>query len=91
MIPDVVITLESRRKGGDPGRSRRSTKGKGRMAQEECDELEQGQCLVTHFHQADCVNLASAMRAIITGLIERQEEGDEDELVIQCELSCCPS
>ncbi len=61
------------------------------MAQEECDELEQGQCLVTHFHQADCVNLASAMRAIITGFIERQEEGDEDELVIQCELSCCPS
>jgi hypothetical protein len=56
-------------------------KGKGRMVEDEItsDDLP---ALVTHLHTADSVNLGSAMKAIVSGFIDRSED-KEDELVVQ--------
>jgi hypothetical protein len=56
-------------------------KGKGRMVEDETtsDDLP---ALVTHLHTEDSVNLASAMKAIVSGFVDRSED-EEDEFVVQ--------
>ena len=90
VISDVIAVLEYRRKRAAPQRGGRSkrTKGKARMVEED-ESSEDIHCLVTHLHPSDCANLASAMRAIVTGFVDRQDEGEEDELVLQRKSPSC--
>ncbi|KAI0696528.1 hypothetical protein BC835DRAFT_1305590 [Cytidiella melzeri] len=85
VISDVVATLE-RRKKREPsqgGTRQRRNKGKDRMVEDEDDTREEHHVLVTHLHPADCVNITSAMKAMIAGFVDRQDAEEEEELLLR--------
>lgn len=57
-------------------------RGKDKIVEEEA--LDEMHALVAHFHATDTVNLASAMKAIISGFVDRSEHDDHD-LTVHCE------
>lgn len=80
VISDVLATLEPRRnrESGRKGTKQKQRKGKGRMVKE--DELPEGlYSLVTHLHPADCPNLTSAMKSLVSAFVDKQEEEEEEE------------
>ena len=64
------------------------TKAKGRSKVRKHSVDTERTCIVSHLYAADCPNLQSAMKAIVTSFVDRQvDESEEEQGCIQC--TCC--
>lgn len=89
VIADVVAMLDP--KTTAQRANRKGRKGKGRMVEDSDDEANNTtHALVTHVHPTDCTTIMSAMKAIVTGFVDKQDGSTEENSVIQCTSGLLP-
>ncbi|TCD68793.1 hypothetical protein EIP91_009807 [Steccherinum ochraceum] len=86
MLNDVLEELDNSSRPIKPPLTNGSRKGKGRAGDSD-DEMHDGsmsapanlQSLVVHLTPSECPNLASAMRAIVSGVVDRPNKDDDED------------